>query len=760
MVIKNIDHLFITSHSHNICLYHDELAAHSQSINIIVLTPSIDKYNQYQTILHNEITKNVNNNNNNNKDVYNLYCNNYDDTIAAIHKTFIDGLIDSPFTSVKYLNMSYNYDITIPDDNIHRDISNLYVVNYFNKLNPLQLSHSNNVHVDARHDYYYYMWKWYTYVREIQPDTIHIPATNLKYCQEYYNSLSPERYDTKLLLYKYTLILTVDKMVATDDNWKDIHSKLYYYSQSNYIDTIIVIWPQQTPVINNKNLLNNTVYFGGVYKQESSQISYVEAVNVKSNHIYFKSTLESTTTPSWIKHNKNHNNRNKFKFHVSRSTPLLLLIKQRFMDGNSDTSSKEYDRLYGYVLLSIRDISLALQISFSNKSSYSYYYINKCNCNANIEKYPKYVRNYIQKYDGNLHSCHKSHNNNNMYDNMIPDDEHNGHSIIVLRISLHDINYIYPCFHANGLLTSYSWCSNILTVEIVKGYNIGVSNKNIYYSFPSSNNNKYKYLPNPHIRTKSVLLLDSNLIVHRNDLDYAFRIWLSNQNNIIGYKKIDSNIGTNEIDRTSYFDANGDIDLRYVPVDKSNSILPLYNIISSQFLFFDMRYLEYHSCIHPVTANEKYSQIIEFINSSYHSSDYQNMYHLVEDIMFNMITYKYLRSQQSPISISIRDYSNDQNNQLLANDDNYRTYINDIINIISVSLNISNYYPSIVDLGRSEVSYRLLHEELFFKVNQNKNDSNGWNANITEHFMNSKLLRPIVNKMLHYQKVHRPWVGV
>ncbi len=74
-----------------------------------------------------------------------------------------------------------------------------------------------------------------------------------------------------------------------------------------------------------------------------------------------------------------------------------------------------------------------------------------------------------------------------------------------------------------------------------------------------------------------------------------------------------------------------------------------------------------------------------------------------------------------------------------------------------------NYMIStIVTVGMSQVVYRLLHEKLFFDVSQSRyeNETYGWNANITDIFVKDTDLKVHVPKLLKYQKVHRPWVGV
>jgi hypothetical protein len=217
---------------------------------------------------------------------------------------------------------------------------------------------------------------------------------------------------------------------------------------------------------------------------------------------------------------------------------------------------------------------------------------------------------------------------------------YSGGSMLAIKISLSNIRFVFPCFTQQGHLTPHSWCGSIIEVHLIKGYNLGHQHKDIFptsFSYPGIDSiaagdmlprrhhfSPYfsgKFLPSVYIRTESVVTIDSGVMVSTRDLEFAFSIWLTHSDYLVGSDKmqfegsLNHRFGLISDDMPDVYDNEGNIDIRYLPLlftrtnnkgyGRADTKLQQdlsFAMLKSTLLFFKTDYLYTFSCITPLLA--------------------------------------------------------------------------------------------------------------------------------------------------------------
>jgi hypothetical protein len=404
-------------------------------------------------------------------------------------------------------------------------------------------------------------------------------------------------------------------LISTYNRWELSKKLVYHYAQSNYVDRVFITW--HDPLRNPPDNITSTLFFhnftqDSVYKYIPSHIQ----INIDNAILY---TLHVIDHGTFV--NKDYSIvpflvDNDF-FNQHKHIHVNIVKDSSIKHGEEGTDSN----LLGELVFGIHNLSQALHKCTSSGDSSSrgiWFELNEKN----------------------------SWNKGSVF-----------HARIKLMFSLTSSDTAPSCLLSNGNLNIKENCQSFVTIEVLQIKNFGIVPKEIYvlpsYGYNTLNN---RFNPSHLIRTDAVLMIDDDSRVSISDTELAFRIWLSNQDRIVGpYKRHVSPRGggfadtmrwgydffgkntyplENKYSADEIFDT---VDPRDVSFTEKN--IHSYSIILTKFMFFSTDYLWIYTCLTPPIGHK----IVD---------KYRNG----EDILFNMVIAAYTRKSPLASSIKVDDF--------------------------------------------------------------------------------------------------------
>lgn len=237
-------------------------------------------------------------------------------------------------------------------------------------------------------------------------------------------------------------------------------------------------------------------------------------------------------------------------------------------------------------------------------------------------------------------------------------------------------------------------CRDSVRITIIRARNVGTAPKDIFflpnYGYNTLNN---RFNPTHLIRTEAMLMIDDDIRVSIPDVDFAFAVWKSHPERIVGpykrhFRQTADNRNVYEIKR-QYNNHPVSNNVQYEDMDpRVTALSPVYDAVLTKFFFARTEYLWLYTCVTPPGAHWVVDQ---YVNG--------------EDILFNLVVSSFTGLGPLGIAIKVDDFGSTKGISLSKSHSRRRTKVLDaLINLFEKQ----SYGGTVGTIGTDNAAYRVL----------------------------------------------------
>lgn len=290
--------------------------------------------------------------------------------------------------------------------------------------------------------------------------------------------------------------------------------------------------------------------------------------------------------------------------------------------------------------------------------------------------------------------------------------------------------------------------SSFLRIKVVEAHNMTPTPKPIHIIDVSGYNSLVqRFAPVQKVRTDMVLLLDDDIRVPINDLDFAFAVASQSIGSLVGpYARTIMTTDTGSyydmVEKFQYpFSKDGALQKTPLHLHLDDFGARAFSLVLTKFLFARRDYLWDFYCLSP-------PELLRIVEK------YQNG----EDIAFNMFTSAINREVPVVVEVKVDDFG--RFDGISTRSDHYgarNRLTTDLIGVFGWNPLIKS---NIAARGyRGYTAERFLHLDWYDKVDQTKDLEKGWMSNLTGLVSGLNISRRARRKLFRAIKRRRPWVG-